>query len=142
MLVWVFFKVGSDDLLRSLSAGVDCSMFFHKVVQKKTKLVHRHNSDTIHHKTKIIIFAGREETVFGEHLNEACELSESLRVMEKMHSTEKVTESAILDKSLSSLEEEKTSVAEAAVCLPPQVEKSLAIKCSDKILVCLLEAQE
>lgn len=62
--------------------------------------------------------------------------------MEKMHSTEKVTESAILDKSLSSLEEAKTSVAEAAVCLPSQVEKSLAIKCSDKILVCLLEAQE
>lgn len=83
----------------------------------------------------------REETVFGEHLSEACELSKSLRVMEKMHSTEKVTESAMLDKSLSSLEKTKTSVAEAAVCLPSQAEKSLAIKCSDKILVCLLEAQ-
>lgn len=55
----------------------------------------------------------------------------------KMHSTEKVTESSMLDKSLSSLEETKTSVAEAAVCLSSQVEKSLAIKCSDKILVCL-----
>lgn len=53
-----------------------------------------------------------------------------------MHSTEKVTESAMMDKSLSSLEETKTSVAEAAVCLPSHVEKSLAIKCSDKILVC------
>lgn len=79
--------------------------------------------------------------MFGEHLSEACELSKSLRVMEKMHSTEKVTESAMLDKSLSSLEKTKTSVAEAAVCLPSQAEKSLAIKCSDKILVCLLEAQ-
>lgn len=79
---------------------------------------------------------GREETAFGEHLNEVCELSENLRVMEKMHSTEKVTESAMMDKSLSSLEETKTSVAEAAVCLPSHVEKSLAIKCSDKILVC------
>lgn len=54
-----------------------------------------------------------------------------------MHSTEKVTESVMLDKSLSSLEETKTSVAEAGFCLPSQVEKSLAIKCSDKILVCL-----
>lgn len=85
----------------------------------------------------------REETAFGESLSEACEPSKSLvMVMEEKHSTEKVAESAMLDKSLSSLEEAKTSVAEAAVCLPSQVESSFAIKCSDKILVCLLETQE
>lgn len=44
-----------------------------------------------------------------------------------MHSTEKVTESTIVDKSLSSLEEAKTSVAEAPVGLPSQVEKALIL---------------
>lgn len=55
--------------------------------------------------------------------DEACELAESLRVMEKMHSTEKAPEQTILDKSLSSLEAAITSAAETAVCLPSQLEK-------------------
>lgn len=58
-----------------------------------------------------------------------------------MYSTEKVTEPTILDKSLSSLEETITSAAETAVCLPSKLEKNLAYKWSNKLLVCLLEAR-